>query len=71
MTDRPAEEAILSPVQYRWFESLRDRNFRLLLGSSLIVHASNMMEMFRMGNRHSLHLLFRMFRMKQGGRTAG
>ena len=49
MTDRPAEEAILSPVQYRWFESLRDRNFRLLLGSSLIVYGTNMMEMLVLG----------------------
>ena len=49
MADRSADGAASVPARQRWFESLRIRDFRLLLGSGLIVYASNMMEMVVLG----------------------
>ena len=49
MADRSTDGAASVPARQRWFESLRIRDFRLLLGSSLIVYASGMMEMVVLG----------------------
>ena len=44
----PQSSHAVAPA-YRWFDSLRDRNFRLLLGSNLLIYLSNMMEMVVLG----------------------
>ena len=43
----PSPNAIVPA--HRWYESLRDRNFRLLLGSNFVVYLCNMMEMVVLG----------------------
>ena len=49
MTDKPSHGTVSSPVRQRWFESLLIRDFRILLGSTFAVSASNMMELVVLG----------------------
>ena len=49
MADRSTEGVASGPTRHRWFESLLIRDFRLLLGSSVIVYGSGMMEMLVLG----------------------
>lgn len=49
MANAPLQEAVGRHASVRWFQSLLDRNFRLLVLSNLLLYICNMMEMVVLG----------------------